>query len=52
MGGWQKKNEKINLWYDRNNKKILSIEIYNYDSIIDFKKWIIINSIVFVYIIL
>lgn len=32
---WQKKNEKINLSYDKNNKKILSIEIYNYDSIIN-----------------
>lgn len=32
----KKKNEKINLSYDKTNKKILSIEIHNYDSIIEY----------------
>lgn len=36
MEKWQKKNEKINLSYDKTNKKILSIEIHNYDSIIEY----------------
>lgn len=32
----KKKNEKINLSYDKTNKKILSIEIHNYDSMIEY----------------
>lgn len=36
MEKWQKKNEKINLSYDKTNKKILSIEIHNYDSMIEY----------------
>lgn len=47
-----KKNEKINLSYDKTNGKILSIEIHNYDSIIDLNNWFQqinnINSIVFI----
>lgn len=39
MEKWQKKNEKINLSYDKTNGKILSIEIHNYDLIIDLNNW-------------